>query len=367
MPNQCDPIRLRLEAVLAELRDLQVDLARATPEQKPEIVAQIRRKSIEVRQVREELRQCEARYVPPPPPPPPVPPLSMVHLEIYQHANFSGRMAAFSLSRPYRYGAVYVSSIRIPNESLSSFRLSVINNVDLYSVFFFEHDPFQGRFYRRDVWDPTTPTSVAFIGTDFNDITSSILLVRHATNEVLLSLTTILPPDLGDQIRNAFGSLLPANLRGVVSLTGVPRFTWAPLHRATGQWSSAGFGIDMRQRGHVHMENSFPVPDFDTDFEVSIKVRLVVANGRIQAQVVDATPIWVEESFLDQEVRDGLRAVLANASFRRGLADALSGLLKGVGWAGLREIYLLPGDSSAGQTTGSASTGLTLALVLNDD
>jgi hypothetical protein len=131
-----------------------------------------------------------------------VPPQSLPKAIIYEHSNFQGR------SQELIPGSYNMASLGIPNDSLSSLKVKKGLKVTLY-----EHESFCGR-------SKTFTADAAWVGDDFNDITSSIEVEELASTPNTKTFEVPGTLEAGIEFTN--------NQSTEASYTFTPSGTWTP-------------------------------------------------------------------------------------------------------------------------------------------
>ena len=270
-------------------------------------------------------------------------------LQVFQDANFQGRSLTGSLERPHRYFMIENVGDSF-NDLISSFRFRVDDPADVYDVYLFEHESFQGKFIRRsammgsDVVEP-------FVGRELNDKISSILIVRRAAQEFALNARDLVPQDFAMKFRE----FVPERSRRL--LRGEPFFSWYP------SGSSEAMLFNIKHKGHYQDD---VVGVLNTDFEISIRLFLSIDQtiNAVIPIIVFAGASWVEESLADQQVRSQIGSAFTDVGFKRKITDEISRSLSGL--SSFRSLYLLPGNSSLNTRTGDTANDITLVAVTGD-
>jgi hypothetical protein len=140
----------------------------------------------------------------------------------YQDANFGGASIFADLVPGWVYWRIpYVGDSF--NDQLSSLIITVMADEVAGNVGLFENANFMGRYQNYNVTVPSgvndyVEEDVSYVGDDFNDITSSILITRRFANETTpVSIGALVPQQAVTDIVNA---------QQGVSSAGAPTFTW---------------------------------------------------------------------------------------------------------------------------------------------
>jgi hypothetical protein len=140
----------------------------------------------------------------------------------YVDANFGGASMFLDLQPGWVYWAEsYVGSAM--NDEISSLVCSCTSNEVAGNFCLFENADFNGRYQNYHLTVPSgingyVEEDVSYVGDDFNDITSSILLVRRFANETAPTSIGALVP------QNDIANIV--NAQSQVSSAGPATFTW---------------------------------------------------------------------------------------------------------------------------------------------
>ena len=100
-------------------------------------------------------------------------------IRIYKHTNFGGPSAYYSHSDGWRYYRVWQGGLGgVGNDALSS--LHIFCGGTHSAAYLFQHNQFEGKYKRWYCERGWGTLDVPDVGADFNDITSSILLVHRS-------------------------------------------------------------------------------------------------------------------------------------------------------------------------------------------
>jgi hypothetical protein len=146
----------------------------------------------------------------------------MAGIRVYQHANYDGLSAYWHHTEGYRYYRIWertLSSVHL-QDRISSARVYATAG-EAETAILFQDAGFKGRFVALSGADPSRDVASLGGSLDFNDRTSSLLLVAHSRNE-FLSLR------LGENGRSDAEEFIDAALDGDsgVSRRGHVVFTW---------------------------------------------------------------------------------------------------------------------------------------------
>ncbi len=268
---------------------------------------------------------------------------------LYQHTNYRGRSSFANLhyttpvTTYLRISKSWLDSAHI-HDRISSLRIGCSNWERGGRVILFQHSKYRGRYAKFDA-DPGSIVSVPNLAAEnFNDITSSVLIVRRYRREMgPLALGRMGSPDLRTQIRNQVSDI------SRISMRGSPIITWD-------LWPSFS---PSRKYVYIRVPIRVDVPHwFDYDAELRFWIYLYVDGDKHVRGFVNWYGAWVEGGILTGKILDRLMNEIPDhlGEMNRSINDALS-MLAAFDFVGL---YYLPG--TAGHT-GNVDDDVSLVLV----
>jgi hypothetical protein len=280
---------------------------------------------------------------------------------LYVDANFGGASVFADLPQGWIYWRQpYVGDAM--NDKISSLSLACTGEEVGGNIALFENAGFVGRYQNYGVTLPAganlVEEDVSYVGDDFNDITSSFLIVRRFANETSpVSLKALIPPDKITAI---------VNQQSGISSNGDPTITWDMW--PTGPTSSSDWHPNDPGKRFIYVlipiKVHTPWPFPDADAQVRYWIYLYVDDqGQLQGYTA-YWGYWVGSCcFLTQcitgDVANGLAEAIPGTL---GQVDAL--VSDAIGFANLggpyRFSYFLPGD---GGFTGSTWDNVTVVAV----
>lgn len=276
---------------------------------------------------------------------------------IYKHANLQYPSHFYFVESQWRYWRSPAPQFmgNVGNDALSSLEIFRYSNQNYY-VYLFEHSQYEGRYINHYGGSHEV---VNYVSDHFNDITSSVLIVKIGENDKSLPVA-LFKPAIRDVISGAINNNPAVRLDGDLTITWSmwPSFAIQETFIKVVQpikvtvdldsvvdFPSSVFGIDL--------------PDWPSDYSASIiyYIGVSVVNGTLTGRVRFHNAI-VESGIFSSHIREALMTELAaNASMINGfLADTLKG------FTGLRSVYLLPGNSLS---DGHTNDGVIIRLVRN--
>lgn len=275
---------------------------------------------------------------------------------IHKHANLQSPSHFYFVEPQWRYWRVPTPQHMggVGNDALSSLEIFRYNQT--YYVYLFEHNEYNGRFIN---YYGGSHEVVNYVGDHFNDITSSLLFVKIGKNDKSLPVA-LFKPAIQNMISGAIGNKPGVQLNGdiIISWSMWPSFaiqeTFIKIEQpikvtvdldSVIDFPSSIFGIDL--------------PDWPSDYNASLiyYIGVSVVNGRLTGRVHFYNAI-VDSGVFHNNIRQALMSELnANTPMINGF---LNDVLKG--FTGLRDVYLLPGNSLS---DGHTNDGVIIRLVRN--
>ena len=274
-----------------------------------------------------------------------------ISARLYQHANFVGRSAYANLplETPVNtYSQIPKSWLDVFNlhDQISSVRLSATESESGGRLILFQHGGYRGRFV--SFWaNAANPVSQASLSTfDFNDRTSSALLVRQFKRE----LPPIAIGSLGSpSLRERAGELADSHPK--LGLRGEPVFTWD-------LWPSFSPGskyVYIRIPVEVKINNWF---NYDAELRFWIYM-YINSSGRL-AGYVAWYGAWVEGGILTDSILDELMSGLPDQV--GDIDEMIASAVESVNILTFVRLYYLPGRATGG-LEGHVDDDVSLVLV----
>ncbi len=275
---------------------------------------------------------------------------------VYQHSDYRGRSYFINHGPGWVYRRIRIGSLNAANlnDAISSLYVDASSTEAGGNVFLFQHDRFTGRYanFPTTPGSPSTARLTSYVGDFINDRTSSILVVRRYSNELVpIALGSL---GLRDEIADYAGAV-PR-----ISLRGDPIITWDMWPEGPASGSDPHPNEPNRRYIYVRVPIEVDVPnwwDYDADIRYWI-YPYVSAAGNLHAYV-DYYGAWVEGGVKHDAILDRLMDALPDTvgEVNARLADAL-----GIAalFAPYARQYFLPGTAGA---TGNTSDDVTLVLV----
>jgi hypothetical protein len=270
----------------------------------------------------------------------------------YYHANFGGASMFADLPQGWVYWAIpYVGNAM--NDEISSLIFSATRDEVAANVCLFEHAGFVGRYQNYSLTVPRglngyVEEEVSYVGDAFNDITSSILVVRRFANETTpVSVGALVPQSSIIDIINQQDSISP---------DGTPVFTWD-------LWPTGGSGSDWHPNDpskmflYVNIPISVNTHSIFGHYYAQVRYWIYIyvdSAGKLQGYV-DWYGCYVEGGWITGRVKDGLMARIPDtiAQVNALVAQALA--LANIGGP-YRFMYYLPGTNAfSGNTADDVS------------
>lgn len=268
---------------------------------------------------------------------------------LHEHKTFAGKSLFVAHANWEMYKQVRGAALRQAHlhDEISSLTVNCGPPPEVQGdVILFEHDRYEGRYYRVSA-AAAAMQETAYVGNQFNDKASSILMVRHWTNEVATPLGSVFSRDVvADIVRQQ---------PRVRNLRGDPIFTWDMFPEGGGRP-----GAPDRAFVYVKIPIRIDVPNwFDYDAEVRYWIGLWVdATGALQARV-EWYGCWVEGGIISGRVADD---VMARLPATLALVDGqlAMGLPTVNAFGPYEMVYLLPGENAV---AGHTNDDVTVVLV----
>jgi len=256
---------------------------------------------------------------------------------LYEHSNYRGRSTFANL----HYTTPVTTYLRISKSWLSSAHIhDRISSLEIGGshweqggrVVLFQHSNYRGRYANFGATPGSTVRIPNVSAENFNDITSSVLIVRRYRRELgPLALGSMGSPDLRTQIQNQVSGI------SRISMRGTPIITWD-------LWP--GFSPS-RKYVYLRVPIRVDVPNwFDYDAELRFWIYLYVDSGQKVRGYVNWYGAWVEGGMLTGKILDRLMNEIPGqlGNINSSITSALS-MLSVFNFVGL---YYLPG--TAGHT-----------------
>jgi hypothetical protein len=256
----------------------------------------------------------------------------MANARFFQDNNFGGRNFLIDNPGHQRYLLATVDFLNGLNfnDLLSSLQLRSNSPTIPSSVLLFEHARFAGIVnafaYSVDRDIPALP--------DFNDKTSSILLMDHVPNAptTTLALRTL----AGDQLNDAIDQQLIGN-------SDVSRHGDVLLKFTIDLFEVSLFGVDLLLL-EIPVKIHTPWPFSDYDAKIRYWVQLFINNAHQVGGFVAAWGYWIEGGVLTGSIESRLRPQVQN---NIGTVETqLNNMLKELDFHQWSDVYLMPGTAS---------------------
>lgn len=268
---------------------------------------------------------------------------------LYEHTDYRGRSTFGSLSSsPSSNTYLQISKSWLDgqnlNDRISSLEFGASGFEKGGHLILFQHAGCKGRYARFDAKPGATVSRPNLTAQSFNDIASSVLIVRkHAREMPPMALGGMGTPTLREQIAAEVAATPNLSMRGTAVITWDMWPSFAPTQTFV----------------HVAIPVVVDVPHwFDYDAEIRLWIHLYVDGaGKVRGYVA-YYGAWVEGGVLTGKILDRLMNEIpgAIASINARIASALS-LVAAFTFVGL---YYLPGTAAA---TGNTSDDVSLVLV----
>lgn len=268
---------------------------------------------------------------------------------LYEHNDYRGRSTFASLSSSpasNTYLQIDKSWLDAQNlhDRISSLEFGASSLEKGGHLILFQHAGYKGRYARFAATPGATVSRPNLTAQSFNDITSSVLLVRKHTREMPpMALGGMGTPTLREQIA-AEVAATPN-----ISMRGTPVISWD-------MWPSFA---PSQKFVYVAIPVVVDVPNwFDYDAEIRLWIYLYVDGAGKVRGYVSHYGAWVEGGILTGKILDRLMSEIPGAigSINARITNALS-LVSAFTFVGL---YYLPGTVAA---TGNTNDDVSLVLV----
>jgi len=268
---------------------------------------------------------------------------------LYRHANYGGNSTFASLpqiSPPTTYlriSKTWLSNVSL-HDRISSLRLGASNNEQGGRVILFQHDRYRGRYATFDANRNSTSQIPNLQAPNFNDITSSALIVRRHTGELPpIPIGALGRPGIRERIRDQIDDIPRLRPRGE------PIITWDmwPAHAPSQKFI------------YVRIPVRVDVPNwFDYDAEIRLWLYLYVNSAGRARGYVAWYGCWVEGGVLSEKIKDRLMDEIPGAlgDVQLMLNEAISNLDA----FDLVGLYYLPGRAHG---TGNVEDDCSIVLV----
>lgn len=275
----------------------------------------------------------------------------------HRHANLQSPSHIYFVEPQWRYWRAPspASMGSVGNDALSSLEIFRFNNQE-YFVYLFEHSQYEGRYVN---YYGGSHEVVNYVGDNFNDITSSVLIVKNNERDKSLPVALFRPA-----IQNVISGAIANN--PAVRLNGDVNITWSMWPWFATQETFIKIEQPIKVTVDLDSVIDFPssifgidLPNWPSEYSASIiyYIGVSVVDGRLTGRVRFHNAI-VESGIFSSHIREALMTELnGNASMINGF---LNDVLKG--FTGLRSVYLLPGNSL---TDGHTNDGVIIRLVRN--
>lgn len=268
---------------------------------------------------------------------------------LYEHTNYGGRSTFANL--PYtspvttylRISKSWLDSAHI-HDRISSLEIGCSSWEQGGRVALFQHSGYRGRYALFNATPGSTVRIPNLSAENFNDITSSGLIIRRYRRELWpLAVGSLGSPSLRTQIQNQISGISRIRMRGT------PIITWD-------MWP--GFSPS-RKYIYLRVPIRVDVPNwFDYDAEIRFWIYLYIDGGRKARGYVNWYGAWVEGGILTGKILDRLMNEIPSGigDINSSIASALSSV-NAFDFVGL---YYLPG--TAGHT-GSVTDDVSIVFV----
>lgn len=268
---------------------------------------------------------------------------------LYEHTNFRGRSTFANLyytspvTTYLRISKSWLDSAHI-HDRISSLQIGCSSWEQGGRVILFQHSNFRGRYAIFNATPGSTNSTSNLSAENFNDITSSVLIVRRYRRELgPLALGSMGSPNLRTQIQNQVSGI------SRISMRGTPIITWD-------LWP--GFSPS-RKYIYLKVPIRVDVPNwFDYDAELRFWIYLYVGSDQKVRGFVNWYGAWVEGGILTGKILDRLMNEIPGqlGNINNSITSALS-MLQAFDFVGL---YYLPG--TAGHT-GNVNDDVSIVFV----
>jgi hypothetical protein len=270
---------------------------------------------------------------------------------LYEHADFHGMASFDSMTPGFGYWRWPTFAQLGMNDIFSSLSFGASENEVGGAVLLFEHERYFGQ-YRAYIPTPGRITFVNYVGNDFNDMASSLLIVRRFPRETPpVSLGSLVPKSAIIDIVNATPKVRP---------DGDPIFTWD-------MWPAGGTSDDFHPNDinstfiyvivPVMVHTPWPYSDYHAQARYWIRL-YVDGNGQLQGYVA-YWGYWVEGGIISGDVAAGLRDAIPGTIPQVNTLVGRAVALANVGGP-YSYVYYLPGRF---QLAGSVFDDVTIVAV----
>jgi hypothetical protein len=281
-----------------------------------------------------------------------------IFARLYEHANFDGRSSFHILSSsPLRTLKLVPKSALDTldmNDQTSSLTITATVSEKGGFIILFQNPSYQGRYAMFPCTPGQTNETSQLSSIDFDERTSSAMLVRRFTNECPpIPISNLLGSSFKEAMQDSLGSIdvsIGSGRFGTVEDVSnlEPIYTWDILP----DFSPSRMYIYVRMPCKMVLESWF-----DYDFEARLWIYLYIDRGGILRGYVDWYGVWVEGGILSDNIADALMRSLAftAGSANRPISEALGA------WESIsfRRLYYLPGRDDIGHV----NDGVRLVLV----
>lgn len=256
----------------------------------------------------------------------------MANARLFEHTNFEGRQLFIDNPAPQRYLLApfgFINELGF-NDITSSLRLGASPANPFNMCFLFENARFDGRFksfaYNNNRDINALP--------DFNDLTSSVLLVAHdpTPRKSLLSIRRF----AGGRINTA----IDTQLQGI---SEVSRDGDVLLKFAIDVFEIGQFGNDLVKL-EVPLKIHTPWPFSAYSAKIGYYVDLFITADHILQGSVIGSWYWIDGGILTGSIENRLRPQVINAA--SSVETQLNTMLRELNWHQWTDVYLLPGSPS---------------------
>jgi hypothetical protein len=218
---------------------------------------------------------------------------------LYEHADFGGMASFDSMTPGWGYWRRPSFVQMGMNDIFSSLSFGASDDEVGGVVLLFEHERYFGQ-YRAYIPTPGRTDFVNYVGNDFNDMTSSALIVRRFANETPpVTLGSLVPKSAIIDIVNATPKVYP---------DGDPIFTWDmwPAGGVSGDWHPDDVNSTfIYVIVPVMVHTPWPYSDYHAQARYWINL-YIDGNGQMQGYVA-YWGYWVEGGIISDDVAAGLR------------------------------------------------------------
>lgn len=275
----------------------------------------------------------------------------MAGLRVYKHSNFGGNSAYWSHSVGNRYYNISKGTLQSMSlhDKISSLRLYCSSN-ERETAILFSNDRYKGRFIAFSGSHPRRDIPQLSGNYNFNDITSSILLISHSDNEFLpISLGQHMSENASAEVDAILAQMSRVKRRGNIVFTWEMWPYFSPLKKY--------IRIDLPLRINVPAA-------LDLNARISYFVYLYIDNSYKLRGTVDKADTWVANGLYSGKVNKRLNTEAQNSI---GMVTAiLNDALTELEYHEWKAFYLMPGIAPIGLPSdymGSVTDDVTIMLV----